>query len=132
PWLVAVGLTGYGVVTVISTLASEFQWIGRYYILFFWSVLGFFLTAMCVGSWRRSAEVFVRYLAIQLLTVNLIGFFMFDFTGSGSGVDWLCAKVFPSGSSADGSVQVYRLLNTLSNADGNMQATILNRDFYAA
>ena len=47
---VGVWLLIYGLVLVISTVASKFKWIGWYEIVFFWASYGFLLAAHCVGG----------------------------------------------------------------------------------
>ncbi len=130
PRLVAIGLGGYLLVVALSTALSEFSWIGKFYIQFYWVAAGFFLSAMCLGSRRWSLEIFLRFLLVMVLATNLIGLFMYDLTGHGSGVRLLYWLFY--GDATAPPTHMQRLLNTLQSAEGNMQATILNRDFYAA
>jgi O-antigen ligase/tetratricopeptide (TPR) repeat protein len=141
-WITA-GLSCYLLVMFLSTLTSKYNWAGWYQIYFVWSALGFFLAAHCIGAHRNSSEKFLGFLVILLLATNLVGCFMFDFLDNRkhfSGVAflfrWLYGnnltdhinQVIPTGN----VTPWFNLLFTMSNADSNMQATILSRDFYAA
>lgn len=124
----------YTVIYFLSAILSEYHWITFFYVKFHWAALGFFLIPAIIGMRRWSAEVFIRYLVIQLLVVNLIGFFMYAWMPNDTALvgllfEWLYGNKPPS---APGTLQT--LLYTLSTpgAKGSMQATILNRDFYAA
>ncbi|MCE5230447.1 O-antigen ligase family protein [bacterium] len=130
PKPVAIGLVGYFAVTVISALLSKYHWIGNYYIQFNWIMIGFFLSAMAIACYRRTAEYFLRFMVVLWLTVNVVGMFMYNVTGGGSGVKWLCDFIYPNGLYGE-PTNLYRLLMTLSHAQSDMQSTILSRDFYA-
>ena len=126
-------LAGFGAVILLSTLLSEYSWAGWFQVLFFWSAFGFFVSGVCIGSNRRTSRWFFKYLVIQLLVVNLIGYFMFDLTGSpdhGSLVAHLFRFLFEDGRAVIHR-DLYNLFYTLMRADGSMQSTILNRDFFA-
>ncbi len=131
PRFVLIGLGGYLAVVLISALASEFRWMGNFYIRFYWIAGGFFLSAMAIASRRRSMEWFLRYMVVQLLATNLIGLFMFNITYGGSGVAWLHEVIYDGRAPAIVG-GTYRLLMTLVGAQSDMQSTILSRDFYAA
>lgn len=138
PKLIAWGLGGWVLVTVISALISDFghfryRWVGGYYVQFNWITAGFFLSAMCIACFRRTAEYFLRYLVVMWLTVNLVGMFMYNIAGGDgpSGVQLLYKLLYPNGPSGGEVTDTLRLLATLSHAHNDMQSTILSRDFYA-
>lgn len=147
PRVAGLALLGYGLVMVISTLFSNFElkgfhlvptqsdqsWIAWNQTLFVWCAAGFFMSAFCVGSHRSSSRIFLRFLVLTVLATNLIGYFFFDVTNSpdhASGVAKLYKYLYPSDASRDGSA-LSNLLYTLYTADGALQSTVLNRDFYA-
>lgn len=133
PRAVTWGLLAYGLVLGVSTMASAYPWIGKFYILFNWASVGFFLTAFAVSSYRRGSYHLIRYLTILLLVEVIIGLFMYDMTSSPahhSGIALLKDLLYPPGSSAEGS-PFYQLVETLVRADDQLQSTILNRDFFA-
>ncbi|MCE5230413.1 O-antigen ligase family protein [bacterium] len=130
-WIGA-GLVAYFWVLIISTLFSRYSYAGWDQLLWWWSAFGFFVSAMAIGSSRRSGEVLLRGLVVLILVVNLVGFFMYDFAGNDhSGVGLLMQYLYGS-PVPTGTTQMYRLLRTLSHAAGNMQSTILSPDFYSA
>lgn len=132
PRWVGIGLAGYLAVNVISTIFSDFKWISGYYIQFNWIAAGFFVSAMCMGANRRSAEYFLRFLVLQILVVNVIGLLMYNLTGSGAFVGWLFEYIYPGRHfSGVEPPNLFRLLMTLNGAQNDMQSTILSRDFYA-
>lgn len=138
PKSIAIGLAGLLAVTVISDLLCDvpqyrYRWIGDFYVQFNWIMGGFFLSAMCIACFRRTAEYFMRYMVIMWLTVNLIGLFMYNIGGAGghSGVELLYKIMYPNGPSGESITDTLRLLATLSRAQNDMQSTILSRDFYA-
>lgn len=133
PKTAAWGLLGFGVVMILSTLASDYKSLGWYQIMFIWSVAGFFFAALCIGANYASARIFFRFIVLLTLLLNLIGFFFYDLTGSPdhrSGVAWLFRFIYGAHQPAD-ITGLYNLLYTLLNADNDLQSTILNRDFYA-
>lgn len=138
PKWIGIGLGALLAVTVISDLLCDipkhrYRWIGDYYVQFSWIMAGFFLSAMCIASFRRTAEYFLRYMVVMWLTVNLVGLFMYNLFGAGgrSGVEWLYNALFPNGPGGEDASATLKLLLTLSHAHNDMQSTILSRDFYA-
>lgn len=137
PRWVGLGLAAYFALMVVSAAASRYSWIGWDMVIFMWCAIGYFMTAMCAGAHRTTSRFFMRYFVIQLFVLNVIGYFMFNFVGgeetSGVAVlfNWLYPEqVAPREPGLDRNI--YSLLLTLSRADGVLQSTILNRDFYAA
>lgn len=129
---VVTGLIAYGWVLVISTLFSKYSYVGWDQFLWNWSVFGFFVSAMAIGSTRRGGETLMRGIVVLLLVVTLIGFLMYDFTGKGqSFVALVFNQIYPSGK-IDEPTHMFRLLATLTSAQREMQSTILSRDFESA
>lgn len=135
PWpsrSIGLGLLSYFIVLALSTLASAYHYIGWFTIVFNWSALGFFMAAFVVGAHRRPSYVFIRFLAVMLLVEVLIGFFLYDPTGSiehHSGIGLL--KKFLYGNAKGGDSLFQNLVLTLASADDTLQSTILNREFFA-
>lgn len=135
PRFVGFGLAGFGVIMFLSTLAANpnYRYLGWYQIMFVWSAAGFFMAGLCIGSNWLASRWFLNFMVLQLLLVNLIGFFFFDFTNSPdphSGGAWLFRMLYGDGQ-PDPVPALYNLLYTLVHAAGDLQSTILNRDFYA-
>lgn len=130
---VSCSMAVYFGVAVASVLAAKYRWIGWIQLEFLWSAGGFMLAAHCVGAWRRTADIFERFLVIQLLLTTVIGCLMYDFTGSSktcSVVGRLHLFLAPHEWYRDFKA-VSSLLGTFARAEGSMQSTILNRDFFA-
>jgi tetratricopeptide (TPR) repeat protein len=126
------GLVAYWLIMVVSTLASHFRWMGWDQVIMIWAAGGLFLSALAAGAHERTNVWFVRYLVVQWLVVNLIGYMMFDFWSVGdhlSVVGWLFRHLY--GENPSSFDNFYALLLTLNNADTQLQSSILNRDFYA-
>lgn len=127
-------LIGFGITFLVSILLSEFRWIGWHQLFIFWSAAGFFLAAAVVNSRFWSAELFLRFLVLQLLVTNLVGFTLFDFTGS-SNHNALISHIYVWLNGQAGvptrDSGMLNLLWTFYNAENEMLSTILNRDFYA-
>lgn len=127
------GLVGYSVVIVLSTLLSEHPWIGKFYVVFHWASLGFFLVAFVISTHREGSYWLVRYMVILLLIEVLIGFFLIDLTHSvehHSGITFLRDLIYGRDPNYM-PTKYHNLLNTLVGADSELQSTILNRDFFA-
>ncbi len=138
PRSITLGLGGLFLATVISNLLCDvpqqrYRWIGDFYVQFNWIMGGFFLSAMCIACFRRTAEYFMRYMVIMWLTVNIIGMFMFNFMGTGghSGIELLYNSMYPNCPKGETITDTLRMLATLSHAQNDMQSTVLSRDFYA-
>jgi tetratricopeptide (TPR) repeat protein len=138
PKLVMIGVAGYVGTLLVSTAASGHRWIGYQEIMFNWSSVGFFLTAMLIGSCRNRRETFVTHLVALLFVTNLIGFFLFDFGSEHhvAGVRWLYDRLFGQPNDTDfmGKPWYQPFLYTfwLDSSVDTMQSTILNREFYSA
>ena len=129
---VGLGLAAYFGVMIISMLLAEFNWSAPHELYFIWSAMGFFMMALCIGNHARGRELFVRYLFLNLLITNAIGWFLFTPTSApvnNSAISWVFNKVYPTRPPDAGPL--YNLLITFSRSDHTMQSTILNRDFYA-
>ena len=129
------GLLAFALLLLLSTLHAEFRWEGWFQLLVFFSAMGYFLSAFVLGSDRRTAEWFARFLLLLLLLTNLIGLFFFDLTGDPdhkSGLAFLYRLLYSERPPTTTGSNLQSLLYTLYSADGTMQSTILNRDFYAA
>lgn len=127
------GLVAYSVVIALSTAVSAYPWIGRFYMVFHWASMGFFMFAFVVGAHRSGSYILLRYLVLLLLAEVLIGFFMIDLTGSPehhSGICFLRDLIYGRDNSYNPTAG-HNLLNTLVAADNELQSTILNRDFFA-
>ncbi len=129
------GLLAFAALLFLSTLHAEFRWEGWFQLLVFFSAMGYFLSAFVLGSNRRSAEWFARLLLLLLLLTNFVGLFFFDLTGDPahkSGLAYLYRLLYSDRPPTITGSHLQSLLYTLYSADGTMQSTILNRDFYAA
>src|SRR5206468_1340969 len=126
-------LAAFWVIMIISTLymssgwrvaghpeAKGLRWMGWDQVLLIWGAMGLFLSAMCAGAYEKTSVWFVRYLVVQWLVVNLIGFMMFDFTENNhhSIVTYIFNLLYPKNSQS--SSPLFQLLITLKGADNQL------------
>lgn len=133
PRFVAWGLGAYVAIMLVSLTASEFRWVGWPTLLFTLASVGFFLGGVSLGATRQTSRIFLMFIAIVLLLVNLFGFFQYDIFNTGeAGVSKLYRFLYgnqPRGANPSG---LQHLLFTFSDATSEqLMSTILNRDFYA-
>lgn len=133
PAWIHIGLWSYYGVVILSTILSDYSWAGIYQIQFLWAGIGFFLAFYCAGTDRKTSEVAIRFLVIQLMITNLIGVLLYDFSDHPE-VRSIIGRIYLALDAnhffASGS-RTAALLRTFAGAESNMQSTILNRDFYA-
>ena len=136
PWpprAAAWGLLAYGIICVLSTMVSQYPYIGKFYLLFNWASAGFFMAVFVVGANRKGAYHLIRFMVVMLLIETLIGFFLHDLTSSiehRSGINYLMKFLYGSGT-PDNPTPIQNLMMTLVKADDVLQSTILNREFFA-
>lgn len=132
---VGIGLAAYGVVLVLSTLASAFRWAGINHLIFFCASVGFFLGGMACGSSRATSRVFIAFAVAMLAGTNLLGFLQYDLFGTRrTGMTILYAMLY--GGDLDQAATPSPLQALIGTFDtmtrDSLMSTILNRDFYAA
>lgn len=133
PKIVGLGLAAYGLALVVSTLHSAYPWIGRIMLLFYFSCFGFYFGGLASGSNKKASGMFLIFVAVMLLLVNLLGFFQFDLFGTGrTGVTFLYHMLYGEQTSKVNSPPLQQLLYTFTQEPvQQLMSTVLNRDFYA-
>lgn len=127
------GLAAYAAVLAVSTLLSEFRWVGVKFMIFNWASVGFFLGGLGVGAvWRRS-RIFLAVAVSVAFAVSVFGFMQYDLLGSGRTFTMWMHDFLYGRSRGSNQTAMQALLYTFnSGTRRNLMSTILNRDFYAA